>query len=398
MSLKRWSGYLFVRSHPAECGVVFLCMSLWLVYLYENLQGSHHVDVQVTQLTESNTTSSSLIPENQPVRDHGHGDIKPPPQYQSVPLEARSDFKVYVETKFNNSCYRPDPKDLSRRILRERSELQARGCKQKLPQAIMIGGRKCRIGRILQFLRFHPAIEMRTSLVPLDFFTGSYKTGLDLYRKQMPYTTISQMTVEKTPEYFIVPNDVPKRVHDEISPDTKIIVVICDPVKRIISDYISLVKRDKMPAEIEEHFSKTFEETVLSRHSGQVNHLNALVDGSLYFKHFMRWLHLFPLDQLILIDAEDIEQHPAGELQRLETFLGLAPYFDESHFSFTDSNHRYCLNFPQNLCIGSNTNIKETKSEPVKDVVAMGIRSGVPQMLKSQLYDYFEPYDQMVDN
>nr|XP_002737910.1 PREDICTED: heparan sulfate glucosamine 3-O-sulfotransferase 3A1-like [Saccoglossus kowalevskii] len=384
MAIRRWGLAQFCRSHCLELGVILICCSMWVLYILEHFWASNH------QLPLFGSSAASS-------RDRLVEALDRQSKYQSVPYEAKHDVDAYIDSKFNNSCYKVDRKDLSNRVLLDQKDLRKRGCQQRLPQAVLIGMRKCGIGRILQFLRFHPAIEMRTSLLPLDFFSGSYKKGLELYRKQMPYTTESQLTVEKTPEYFIVPHDVPKKVRDEISPETRIVAVVCDPVKRLIADYVSLAVKDKNPEAIEQYMSDNLEKTVTDRGSGNINHLNALVDSSLYFKHFMRWMHAFPMDQILLIDAEAATKHPAREMQRLEYFLGLPSYFDESHFFFDEDHHKYCLKFPQDMCVESSP-AKKSKSqkEVASETKGAGIRGEVPDELKSKLYDFFEPYDQML--
>ena len=51
----------------------------------------------------------------------------------------------------------------------------------------------------------------------------------------MPATLEGQVTMEKTPSYFVT-REVPQRVH-QMNPNTKLLVVVRDPVTRAISDY-----------------------------------------------------------------------------------------------------------------------------------------------------------------
>ena len=66
----------------------------------------------------------------------------------------------------------------------------------------------------------------------------------------MPYTTSTQLTVEKTPGYFIG-DDVPDRVK-AMNKSIKLLVIVRDPVERAISDYAQLhaarLKRGKYHA------------------------------------------------------------------------------------------------------------------------------------------------------
>lgn len=63
---------------------------------------------------------------------------------------------------------------------------------------------------------------------------GVYKlfTSSDC-RRQMPLTTADQLTIEKSPSYFVT-KTAPARVH-ELDPGMKLIVVVRDPITRAIS-------------------------------------------------------------------------------------------------------------------------------------------------------------------
>ena len=53
---------------------------------------------------------------------------------------------------------------------------------------------------------------------------------LFICRQLMPATLDGQLTIEKTPSYFVT-RDVPEKVYD-MSPTVKLIVVVKDPVNR----------------------------------------------------------------------------------------------------------------------------------------------------------------------
>ena len=54
-------------------------------------------------------------------------------------------------------------------------------------------------------------------------------------RRQMPAMNGGEMTLEKTPSYFVT-KSVPARVHN-MSSDLRLIIVLRDPVTRAVSDY-----------------------------------------------------------------------------------------------------------------------------------------------------------------
>nr|XP_045746231.1 heparan sulfate glucosamine 3-O-sulfotransferase 3A1 [Mirounga angustirostris] len=112
------------------------------------------------------------------------------------------------------------------------------GSKQ-LPQAIIIGVKKGGTRALLEFLRVHP--DVRAVGAEPHFFDRSYDKGLAWYRDLMPRTLEGQITMEKTPSYFVT-REAPARI-SAMSKDTKLIVVVRDPVTRAISDYTQTLSK-----------------------------------------------------------------------------------------------------------------------------------------------------------
>jgi hypothetical protein len=106
---------------------------------------------------------------------------------------------------------------------------------QRLPQAIIVGIRKCGTRALLEFLSLHPDICHAHD--EMHFFDRDerYSLGLEWYRKQMPLSHPNQITIEKTPGYFIT-RRVPSLIND-MNQDIKLLIIVRDPVTRIISDY-----------------------------------------------------------------------------------------------------------------------------------------------------------------
>lgn len=80
-----------------------------------------------------------------------------------------------------------------------------------LPQAIIIGVRKCGTRALIEMLFLHPQIQKAAGEVHFFDRDDNYAKGLDWYRRKMPYAFRGQITVEKTPSYFVTP---------EVSPHT----------------------------------------------------------------------------------------------------------------------------------------------------------------------------------
>uniref|UniRef100_A0A672Y9G0 Sulfotransferase n=1 Tax=Sphaeramia orbicularis TaxID=375764 RepID=A0A672Y9G0_9TELE len=107
---------------------------------------------------------------------------------------------------------------------------------KRLPQAIIIGVKKGGTRALLEFLRLHP--DIRAVGAEPHFFDRNYDKGLDWYRELMPKSSEGQLTMEKTPSYYVT-KEVPARIYT-MSKDTKLIVVVRDPdflgLRRVVTE------------------------------------------------------------------------------------------------------------------------------------------------------------------
>ncbi|KAJ7987895.1 hypothetical protein DPEC_G00331330 [Dallia pectoralis] len=207
---------------------------------------------------------------------------------------------------------------------------------RRLPQALIIGVKKGGTRALLEFLRLHPDIRALGS--EPHFFDRHYARGLSWYRSMMPKALDGQVVIEKTPRYF-VNMETPGRVHS-MSRDVKLIVVVRDPVTRAISDYTQIIsKTPNIP-----NF-----ETLAFKNStnGEIDDLWSPLWIGLYAQHLERWLAWFPLAQIHLVSGEGLISDPAGELGRVQDFLGLQRIVTDKHFYFNKTKGFPCLKKPE---------------------------------------------------
>ncbi|XP_029553626.1 heparan sulfate glucosamine 3-O-sulfotransferase 3B1 [Salmo trutta] len=203
---------------------------------------------------------------------------------------------------------------------------------KKLPQAIIIGVKKGGTRALLEFLRVHP--DIRAVGAEPHFFDRNYENGLEWYRELMPKTLEGQITMEKTPSYFVT-REAPARI-SVMSRDTKLIVVVRDPITRAISDYTqTLSKNPDIP---------TFESlTFKNRTTGLIDTSWSAIQIGIYAKHLDNWLQYFPMGQILFVSGERLISDPAGELGRVQDFLGLKRIITDKHFYFNQTKGFPCL-------------------------------------------------------
>ncbi|XP_057379439.1 heparan sulfate glucosamine 3-O-sulfotransferase 1-like [Daphnia carinata] len=207
---------------------------------------------------------------------------------------------------------------------------------RRLPRLLIIGVRKGGTRALLEMLNLHRDIAM----VPVEvhFFDkfDNYQRGLDWYRSQMPLSSDAQLTVEKSPSYYVTP-EVPERVY-AMNPHVQLVLIVRDPVTRLLSDFAQ-IEASRAAQNLP---NRRFQDVALLP-NGEVNTQNRALHVSLYAKFLSRWLHVFPRRQLHIVDGDRLIQDPWPELQKVERFLGLDHLIRRDQFYFNATKGFYCL-------------------------------------------------------
>nr|XP_025867171.1 heparan sulfate glucosamine 3-O-sulfotransferase 4 [Vulpes vulpes] len=228
---------------------------------------------------------------------------------------------------------------------------------RKLPQALIVGVKKGGTRALLEAIRVHP--DVRAVGVEPHFFDRNYEKGLEWYRNVMPKTLDGQVTMEKTPSYFVT-NEAPQRIH-AMAKDIKLIVVVRNPVTRAISDYTqTLSKKPEIP---------TFEVLAFkNRTLGLIDASWSAIRIGIYALHLENWLQYFPLSQILFVSGERLIVDPAGEMAKVQDFLGLKRVVTEKHFYFNKTKGFPCLKKPEDSsaprCLGKSKGRTHPRIDP----------------------------------
>ena len=208
--------------------------------------------------------------------------------------------------------------------------------KQRYPDSIIIGCKKSGTGTLLTMLNAHPDIQARLSEHPeVDYYSNNklYSRGLSWYIGQMPLARKKDIVMEKS-NYFEYPESIGRIYKD--SKTVKLILIVRNPVKRAISDYVNFKLSDRYR---NKPFPK-FEDIVIKNGIVQQGILK-IVYLSLYDVHFIKWLHFFKKDQILVVNGEQLISQPSLVLKQVEIFLGLKEFFNDEMF-FEGSNGFFC--------------------------------------------------------
>ena len=251
--------------------------------------------------------------------------------------------------------------------------MQNRQFKKRLPNLLIIGVKKGGSKALLVFLGAHP--KVRACKKEVHFFDEerNYRRGLKWYRNQMPESYSDEITVEKSPRYF-VSSRTPKRVY-RMSPDMKIVLILRDPLKRAISDYVHMKTR-------RQYFVDENIETILwNNHTGKFNANTRFIQIGLYSIYLKHWLHYFPREQIHIVNGDNLIRDPGAELVKVQRFLNIEVLIDRNDFVFHSLKRFYCLvnkpglNAPKDkevICLGPS---KGRKHPNISDKTRRAMRS-----------------------
>jgi hypothetical protein len=219
-----------------------------------------------------------------------------------------------------------------------------------LPDFLVAGVAKCATTSLYDWICEHPHVVRPTTegraRKELLFFDYNYSRGIDWYRRHFPLAEARRsferqhsrpfLTGEASASY-LTGHWVPGRVHAAI-PGVKLIVTMRNPVDRAYSAF-QMSRREGLEE------CESFESALAledERLAGEVERVRrsprynprtppplgywSYLLRSRYADHVARWLDLFPREQLLFLEFEQLAADPQGTLDRVHTFLGLSPY------------------------------------------------------------------------
>jgi hypothetical protein len=123
----------------------------------------------------------------------------------------------------------------------------------------------------------------------------------------------------KRPDY-LGRAEVPARMK-AVTPDIKIIVVLRNPVERLVSAYYYYIKLGFIPVlDINEAIPRILKGEAIGTQKAR-----DLLEYGRYATHLERYLSCFPKDQLLILMQEDIASSPKASLETSCGFLGVDP-------------------------------------------------------------------------
>ncbi|QIR37171.1 sulfotransferase family protein [Tolypothrix sp. PCC 7910] len=251
---------------------------------------------------------------------------------------------------------------------------------KRQPDFLITGFMKSGTTSLYSYLSSHPQILPAVDKA-LRFFTDFLDQGLDWYLAHFPAILDSRnyLTGEATPIYINF-TSLASKIYD-CFPNIKLIILLRHPVQRAISSYYHQHQAYGHYKLIQGSTTNTIEKVLTRLHNLpsllllepsilKKNSQNDYIDdillphlvGSLYIYYIKQWLNIFPKEQILIIKSEDLYNNPSVTMKQVYDFLKL-PHFQLSEYR---------------------------NSNP-------GSYPPISNELRSQLVDFFRPYNQQLE-
>jgi len=247
---------------------------------------------------------------------------------------------------------------------------------RRLPDFIIIGVVKGGTTSLLKYLSEDSSI-VRASVKEIQFF-GKNKFGkksILWYRSHFPLSTkltgSKKMTGEASPQYFCNPL-APQRIK-QLVPNAKLILLLRNPIERAYSHYSHRVRLGR---ETRGTFAELVgrEEEILQVKLPQIMNEDGssrsieptgcmYLSSGIYILHLLRWLKVFPKENLLVLKSENMFENTADTFKEVGEFIGV--YLEIENQSTIYNSGSY---------------------------------SKLDSDLRKRLYEFFEPYNQLLYN
>jgi hypothetical protein len=198
---------------------------------------------------------------------------------------------------------------------RERSE--------GLANLIVIGAQKCGTSGLHYYLSLHPEVSV-SDPKELNFFIAerNWPRGIDWYRSR--FDPEKPVRVDASPNYTAYPQHkgVPERMVDVV-PDARLIYLVRDPVDRIAAHWVHNYSKGRHQGDLAKTIMKP---------------KTSYIDRSLYAMQLERFLAVYPREQVLVLEQEDLRARRQETLRGVFEFAGADPTF--THRRFASERHR----------------------------------------------------------
>lgn len=245
----------------------------------------------------------------------------------------------YVPMSLRRAVRRNGRKALVEGVLATR---QIRG-ERTLPDYVIVGAQRCGTTSLFRALVNHRGVMANVlGAKGVHYFDTDFHRGLDWYKAHFPSQEEREkheaevghpaVVGEASPYYMFHPMGIERMA--EAVPDTKLIVLLRDPVKRAISHHLHMVWEGHEPVEdldkaldLEAERLAGVEDKLRADpkfRSRDHQHYSYIARGH-YAPQVERILKHYPRDQVLIMATSELTGQSVASLERIQRFIGLEP-------------------------------------------------------------------------
>lgn len=195
--------------------------------------------------------------------------------------------------------------------------------KQNPPDFIIAGASKGGTSSLYSYLSYHPQLLL-SHKKELDFFGQNFEQGFDWYLSHFPSITDNKnfLTGEATPNYLRFPI-VAQRIK-EYCPQTKIIILLRNPVDRTISWHYHKINTGLTTGNLETAITQEIKEleslSLTELMAGGYRSIDNIF-SSLYYYQLKAWMQHLPRKQFLILKSEDFYDNTVSIMEQVFQFL-----------------------------------------------------------------------------
>lgn len=208
---------------------------------------------------------------------------------------------------------------------------------RRLPDFIVAGAQKAGTTSLFRYLEEHPNMVPPVSK-KIAFFDKNFHRGMQWYRlhfalrreRPAPGAAPDQTFTGESTAYYMFHPLAAKRIAETL-PETKIILLLRNPVDRAYSHYQYKVRRGKEPLSFEAAIEAEPErlagedERLRSNpnYRSQAHFLYSYLARGVYVDQIKHWQSLFPPERLLILESGGLFKRPAEVYRQVLEFLGV---------------------------------------------------------------------------
>ncbi len=195
-----------------------------------------------------------------------------------------------------------------------------------LPNLFIVGAMKCGTTIMCDFLAQHPDVAIAPTK-EIHYFSLEIDKGEEWYLQQFKQDKKVRYTVDASPTYFDTCNSVliPKLIKS-FSPECKVMILIRDPVERLISHFNHLQKIDRDPRVIGKSLQAFLDRDwpmVEAGLSHDEDVLAELLTFSAYYRKICLFAAMIGPANVLLIHNDDLRRDGQAVMDRVFDFLAV---------------------------------------------------------------------------